>query len=281
MLLFLVLAQQQEEEEEESFLQSVVDWNWLESDAGRRTLCFLFLGGNATVDVMRVERSSSGTSLRCCPQERVLCMEVTVGESDEGGNEEVAAGEAPASAVAGAPELGAQCRGITSAGTAKSSKMSRKEGEELYMLTRHNNSPVLEHDFCPYANSLNRTVSKARVMSMQQLGLLARKQKDCTRDDDAFSAASEALAARSAAEPWQKKKLGKDDVAPSVRTGQVDRFVYKSYSSLCNRCTSSLPVGKGHAAARKMCIGEYWDVEGHNKMGTTSSSSKSVSMSTT
>jgi hypothetical protein len=117
-------------------------------------------------------------------------------------------------------------------------------------------------------------------MSMQQLGLLACKQKDCTRDDDAFAAASEALAAGSAAEPWQKK-LGKDDVAPSIRTGQVDRFVYKSYFLLCNRHTSSLPVGKGHAAAHKMCIGENWDVEGHNKMGTTSSSSKSVSMSTT
>ncbi|CAM6014975.1 unnamed protein product [Sphagnum balticum] len=114
-------------------------------------------------------------------------------------------------------------------------------------------------------------------MSMQQLGLLARKQKDCTRDDDAFAAASEALPARSAAEPWQKK-LGKDDVVPSIRTGQVDRFVYKSYFSLCNRRTSSLPVGKGHAAAHKMCIRENWDVEGHNKMGTTSSSSKSVSM---
>ncbi|CAM6051882.1 unnamed protein product, partial [Sphagnum compactum] len=114
-------------------------------------------------------------------------------------------------------------------------------------------------------------------MSMQQLGLLACKQKDCTRDDDAFAAASEPLAAGSAAEPRQKK-LGKDDVVPSIRTGQVDRFVYKSYFSLCNRRTSSLPVGKGHAAARKMCIGEYWDVEGHNKMGTTSSSSKSVSM---
>jgi hypothetical protein len=42
--LFLVLAQQQEEEEKESFLQFVVDWNWLESDAGTRRLtvfCFL------------------------------------------------------------------------------------------------------------------------------------------------------------------------------------------------------------------------------------------------
>jgi hypothetical protein len=143
------------------------------------------------------------------------------------------------------------------------------------MPTRHNNSPVLEHDFCPYAKSLNCAVSEARAISMQQLGLLARKQKDCTRD------ASEALAARSAAEPWQKKKLGKDDVAPSIRTGQVDRFVYKSYSLLCNRRASSLPIGKGHAAAYKMCIGEYWDVEGHNKMGTTYSSSKSVSISTT
>jgi hypothetical protein len=38
-------------------------------------------------------------------------------------------------------------------------------------------------------------------MSMQQLGLLACKQKDCTRDDDAFAAAFEALAAGSAAEP--------------------------------------------------------------------------------
>ncbi|CAN5961410.1 unnamed protein product [Sphagnum jensenii] len=182
---------------------------------------------------MRVERSSSGTSLSWRRQERVLCMEVTVGESNEGGNEEVAAGEAPASAVAAAPEVGGECHGVASAGTTKSSKMSRK------------------------------------------LGLLARKQKDCTRD------ASEALAARSAAEPWQKKKLGKDDVAPSIRTGQVDRFVYKSYSLLCNRRASSLPIGKGHAAAYKMCIGEYWDVEGHNKMGTTYSSSKSVSISTT
>ncbi len=126
MLLFLVLAQQQEEEEEESFLQFVVDWNWLESDAGRRTRCFLFLGGNATVDVMRVERSSSGTSLSWRRQERVLCMEVTVGESNEGGNEEVAAGEAPASAVAAAPEVGGECHGVASAGTTKSSKMSRK-----------------------------------------------------------------------------------------------------------------------------------------------------------
>jgi hypothetical protein len=48
-------------------------------------------------------------------------------------------------------------------------------------------------------------------MSMQQLGLLACKQKDCTRDDDAFAAASEALAAGSAAEPWQKK-LGRDGI---------------------------------------------------------------------
>jgi hypothetical protein len=200
--LFLVLAQQQEEEEEESFLQFVVDWNWLESDAGRRrTRCFLFFGGNATVDVMRVERSSSGTSLSCRRQERVLCMEVTVGESDEGGNEEVAAGEAPASAVAAAPEVGGECHGVASAGTTKSSKMSRKEDEGLYTLTRQNNSPVLEHNFCPYAKSLNRAVSEARVMSMQQLGLLACKQKDCTRDDDAFAAAFEALAAGSAAEP--------------------------------------------------------------------------------
>jgi signal transduction histidine kinase len=227
------------------------------------------------VDVMRVERSSSETSLRCRRQERVLCMEVTVRESDEGGNEEVAA-----SAAAAAPEAGGECRGVASAGTTKSSKMSRKEGEGLYTLTRHNNSPVLEHDFCPYAKSLNRTVSEARAMSMQQLGLLAREQKDFT-NDDAFAAASEAFTAGSAAEPWQKKKLGEDYVAPSIRTGQVDRFVYKTYSSLCDRRTSSLPVGKGHAAARKMCIGEYWDVEGHNKMGTTASSSKSVSMSTT
>ncbi len=227
------------------------------------------------MDVMRVERSSSETSLRCRRQERVLCMEVTVRESDEGGNEEVAA-----SAAAAAPEAGGECRGVASAGTTKSSKMSRKEGEGLYTLTRHNNSPVLEHDFCPYAKSLNRTVSEARAMSMQQLGLLAREQKDFT-NDDAFAAASEAFTAGSAAEPWQKKKLGEDYVAPSIRTGQVDRFVYKTYSSLCDRRTSSLPVGKGHAAARKMCIGEYWDVEGHNKMGTTASSSKSVSMSTT
>jgi hypothetical protein len=53
-------------------------------------------------------------------------MEVTVGESDEGGNEEVAPGEAPALAVAAAPEVGGECHGITSAGTTKSSKMSRK-----------------------------------------------------------------------------------------------------------------------------------------------------------
>jgi hypothetical protein len=42
--LFLVLAPQQEEEEEESFFQSVVDWNRLESDAGRRTRRFRFMG---------------------------------------------------------------------------------------------------------------------------------------------------------------------------------------------------------------------------------------------
>ncbi len=100
------------------------------------------------MDVMRVEGSSSVTSLRCHRQEWVLCMEVTVGESDEGGNEEVAPGEAPASAVAAAPEVAGECHGVTNAGTTKSFKMSRKEGEGLYTLTRHN-SPVLEHDFCP------------------------------------------------------------------------------------------------------------------------------------
>jgi hypothetical protein len=61
------------------------------------------------------------------------------------------------------------------------------------------------------AKSLNRTVSEARVMSMQQLGLLAHRQKDCTRDDDAFAAASEALTAGYAAEPWQKN-LGRDGI---------------------------------------------------------------------
>ncbi|CAK9255757.1 unnamed protein product [Sphagnum jensenii] len=98
-------------------------------------------------------------------------------------------------------------------------------GEGLYKLTRHK-SAVFEHDFRHYANSLNRTSSEVRALPMQ-LGLQAHDQKDCRKDVSGIGD-TETLAGT-----VESQKLDNEELlshSPSLKTGQLKKFVYKNYS---------------------------------------------------
>ncbi|CAM6020284.1 unnamed protein product [Sphagnum balticum] len=155
-------------------------------------------------------------------------MEFTVRANEDGDEEEKVAA------------AGGEYRVSTSAGR-ESSNLTLKEGEGLYKLTRHK-SAVFEHDFRHYANSLNRTSSEVRALPLQ-LGLQAHDQKDCRKDVFGIGG-TEALAVTVESQKSDNKELLSH--SPSLKIGQLEKFVYKNYS-LHGRRTASLPVGKEHA----------------------------------
>jgi len=209
--------------------------------------------GKPTVVVMKVERSSSlETSLRHRRQEWVVCMEFTVRANEDGDEEEKVAA------------AGGEYRVSTSAGR-ESSNLTLNEGEGLYKLTRHK-SAVFEHDFRHYANSLNRTSSEVRALPMQ-LGLQAHDQKDWRKDVFGIGD-TEALAVTVESQKSDNKELLSH--SPSLKIGQLEKFVYKNYS-LHGRRTASLPVGKEHA--HKLHSGQSWKVQGCKEGTATTSSS--------
>lgn len=95
----------------------------------------------------------------------------------------------------------------------------------MYKLTRHK-SAVFEHDFRHYANSLNRTSSEVRALPMQ-LGLQAHDQKDCRKDVSGIGD-TEALAVTVESQKLDNKELLSH--SPSLKIGQLKKFVYKNYS---------------------------------------------------